>query len=323
IERMASEVTSSRSVTTIAIPNGKVKGRIIGYEGKNIRTFEKATDVQLLMDEAPDAIVLSCFNPIKREIARVALERLLKDGNIHPRRIEEVVEKSRRKVDESIVRAGDEAVKELGIRGLHPELTKILGRLRFRTSYGQNVLDHSVEVAYLTAMMAAELGMDEQLAKRAGLLHDIGKAIDFEREGTHPEIGVEVATKYNEDEVVINAIASHHDDVEVTSPISVLVGAADAISGSRPGARRKSLVDYVKRIEKLEGIANTLEGVEQCYAIQAGREIRVIARPDRIDDAQISLLANDLAQRIEKEMEYPGRIKVTVIREMRATETAR
>ena len=323
IERMASEVTSSRSVTTIAIPNGKVKGRIIGYEGKNIRAFEKATDVQLLMDEAPDAIVLSCFNPIKREIARVALERLLKDGNIHPRRIEEVVEKSRRKVDESIVRAGDEAVKELGIRGLHPELTRILGRLRFRTSYGQNVLDHSVEVAYLTAMMAAELGMDEQLAKRAGLLHDIGKAIDFEREGTHPEIGVEVATKYNEDEVVINAIASHHDDVEVTSPISVLVGAADAISGSRPGARRKSLVDYVKRIEKLEGIANTLEGVEQCYAIQAGREIRVIARPDRIDDAQISLLANDLAQRIEKEMEYPGRIKVTVIREMRATETAR
>jgi len=323
IERMASEVTATKSVTSIPIPGAKVKGRIIGYEGKNIRAFEKATGVQLLMDDSPDTIVLSCFNPIKREVARVALEKLLKDGNIHPRRVDEVVEKSRRRVEESIVRAGEEAVKELGIRGMHPEMVRILGRLRYRTSYGQNVLEHSVEVAKLTAMMAAELGMDAELAKRAGLLHDIGKAIDFEREGTHPEIGVEVGTKYNEHEVVINAIASHHDDVEVTSPISVLVGAADAISGSRPGARRKSLVDYVKRIEKLEGIANTLDGVEQCYAIQAGREIRVIAKPDRIDDAQVSLLANDLAQRIEKEMEYPGRVKVTVIREMRATEVAR
>ncbi len=322
IERMASEVTAAKSVTTIPIPNAKVKGRIIGYEGKNIRALEKATGVQLLMDEAPEAIVISCFNPIKREIARVSLERLLKDGNIHPRRIEEVVEKSRRKVEESIVRSGEEAVRELGIRGIHPEMIRTLGRLRYRTSYGQNVLEHSIEVARLTAAMAAELRMDVPLALRAGLLHDIGKAIDFEREGTHPEIGVEVATKYGEHEVVINAIASHHDDVEVTSPISVLVGAADAISGSRPGARRKSMVDYVKRIEKLEGIANTVEGVEQCYAIQAGREIRVIAKPDRIDDAQISLLANDLAQRIQKEMEYPGRIKVTVIREMRATETA-
>jgi ribonuclease Y len=323
IERLASEVTAQRTVTTLPIPNVKVKGRIIGYEGKNIRAFEKASGVQLLMDESPDAIVLSCFNPIKREVARVALERLLKDGNIHPRRIEEVVEKSRRKVEESIQKAGDEALKELGIRGMHPEMVRILGRLRYRTSYGQNVLDHSIEVARLTAAMAAELGMDQALAMRAGLLHDIGKAIDFEREGTHPEIGAEVATRYNEHEVVINAIASHHDDVEVTSPISVLVGAADAVSGSRPGARRKSLVDYVKRIEKLEGIANSFDGVEQCYAIQAGREIRVIARPEKIDDASIALLANDLAQRIQKEMEYPGRIKVTVIREMRAIETAR
>ncbi len=323
IERLASEVTAAKSVSNIAIPNAKVKGRIIGYEGKNIRAFEKATGVQLLMDESPDSIVLSCFNPIKREIARVALERLLKDGNIHPRRIEEVVEKSRRKVEDSIGRAGEETVRELGIKGMHPEMVRILGRLKYRTSYGQNVLEHSIEVAKLTAMMATELGLDSTLALRAGLLHDIGKAIDFEREGTHPEIGVDLGTRYNEHEVVINAIASHHDDVEVTSPISVLVGAADAISGSRPGARRKSLVDYVKRIEKLEGIANTFEGVEQCYAIQAGREIRVIAKPEKIDDAQVSILANDLAQRIQKEMEYPGRIKVTVIREWRASEVAR
>jgi len=323
IERLASEVTAAKSVSNIPIPNAKVKGRIIGYEGKNIRAFEKAAGVQLLMDESPDSIVLSCFNPIKREIARVSLERLLKDGNIHPRRIEEVVEKSRRKVEDSMARAGEETVKEMGIRGMHPEMVRILGRLKYRTSYGQNVLEHSVEVAKLTAMMATELGLDSTLALRAGLLHDIGKAIDFEREGTHPEIGVDLGTRYNEHEVVINAIASHHDDVEVTSPISVLVGAADAISGSRPGARRKSLVDYVKRIEKLEGIANTVEGVEQCYAIQAGREIRVIAKPEKIDDAQVSILANDLAQRIQKEMEYPGRIKVTVIREWRTSEVAR
>ena len=323
IERLASEVTAAKSVSNIPIPSAKVKGRIIGYEGKNIRAFEKVSGVQLLMDESPDSIVLSCFNPIKREIARVALERLLKDGNIHPRRIEEVVEKSRRKVEESMARAGEETVKELGIKGMHPELVRILGRLKYRTSYGQNVLEHSVEVAKLTAMMATELGLDSSLALRAGLLHDIGKAIDFEREGTHPEIGVDLGTRYNEHEVVINAIASHHDDVEVTSPISVLVGAADAISGSRPGARRKSLVDYAKRIEKLEGIANTFDGVEQCYAIQAGREIRVIAKPEKIDDAQVSILANDLAQRIQKEMEYPGRIKVTVIREWRTSEVAR
>lgn len=323
IERMASDVTAAKSVSTLPIPNAKVKGRIIGYEGKNIRAFERATGVQLLMDEAPDSIVLSCFNPIKREIARVSLERLLKDGNIHPRRIEDVVEKSRKKVEDSMSKAGEEAVKDLSIRGMHPELVKVLGRLRYRTSYGQNVLAHSVEVARLTAIMAAELRFDEKLARRAGLLHDIGKAIDFEREGTHPEIGFELASKYKEHEIVLNAIASHHDDVEVTSPISVLVAAADAISGSRPGARRKTLVDYVKRIEKLEGIAETMEGVEQCYAIQAGREIRVIAKPEHVDDAQVSLLANDLAQRIQKEMEYPGRIKVTVIRELRATETAR
>ncbi len=323
IERLASEVTAAKAVTNLPIPSAKVKGRIIGYEGKNIRAFEKATGVQLLMDESPETIVLSCFNPIKREIARVALERLLKDGNIHPRRIEEVVERSRRRVEDSIGRAGEEAVKDLGIRGMHPELVKTLGRLKYRTSYGQNVLDHSIEVAKLTAMMATELGLDSELALRAGLLHDIGKAIDFEREGTHPEIGAEVGARYGEHEVVINAIASHHDDVEVTSPISVLVGAADAVSGSRPGARRKTLVDYAKRIEKLEGIAGSFDGVEQCYAIQAGREIRVIALPEKIDDEQISLLANDPAPRIQKEMEYQGRIQGPCHRGRRATEVGR
>ena len=322
IERTASEWTAERSVTSFQLPNEKLKGRIIGHEGKNIRAFEKATGVQLLIDEQPDTVVLSCFNPIKREVARLTLERLVKDGNIHPRRIDELVQKNQRRVEEQMLRAGQEALKELGISGVHPELVRILGRLRYRTSYGQNVLMHSIEVAKLTAIMASELRLDATLAKRAGLLHDIGKAIDFEREGTHPEIGVEVATRYNEHPVVVNAIGSHHEDADVTHPISVLVSAADAISGSRPGARRKSVVDYVRRIEQLEGLANEMEGVEQSYAIQAGREIRVIARPDKVGDDQLALLAADLAKKIETRMEYPGRIKVTVIREMRATTTA-
>jgi ribonuclease Y len=322
IERTASEWTAERSVSIFPIAGEKLKGRIIGHEGKNIRAFEKATGVQLLMDDQPGAVVLSCFNPIKREVARLTLERLLKDGNIHPRRIEELVERNQRRVDEQMLRAGQEALRELGITGVHPEMVRVLGRLRYRTSYGQNVLMHSIEVAKLTAIMASELKLDGALAKRAGLLHDIGKAIDFEREGTHPEIGVEVATRYGEHPVVINAIGSHHDDVEVIHPISVLVSAADAISGSRPGARRKGVVDYVKRIEQLEGLANAMEGVEQSYAIQAGREIRVIARPGSVTDEQLSLLAADLAKKIQSTMEYPGRIKVTVIREMRATATA-
>jgi ribonucrease Y len=322
IERTASEWSAERSVTAFQLPNDKLKGRIIGHEGKNIRAFEKATGVQLLIDEQPDTVVLSCFNPIKREIARLTLERLIKDGNIHPRRIEELVQKNQRRVDEQMLRAGQEALRELGITGVHPELVRILGRLRYRTSYGQNVLMHSIEVAKLTAIMASELRLDGMLAKRAGLFHDIGKAIDFEREGTHPEIGVEVATRYNEHPVVVNAIGSHHEDVDVTHPISVLVSAADAISGSRPGARRKSVVDYVRRIEQLEGLANEMEGVEQSYAIQAGREIRVIARPDKVTDDQLALLASDLAKKIQTRMEYPGKIKVTVIREMKATTTA-
>jgi len=322
IERTASDWTAERSVSTFPLPNDKMKGRIIGHEGKNIRAFEKATGVQLLMDDQPGAVVLSCFNPIKREVARLTLERLLKDGNISPRRIDELVEKNQRRVEQEMLRAGQEALRELGINGVHPEMVKLLGRLRYRTSYGQNVLMHSIEVAKLTAIMASELRLDGLIAKRAGLFHDIGKAIDFEREGTHPEIGVEVATRYNEHPIVVNAIGSHHDDVEVIHPIAVLVSAGDAISGSRPGARRKSVVDYAKRIEQLEGLANETEGVEQSYAIQAGREIRVIARAERVDDDRLALLAADLAKKIQAQMEYPGRIKVTVIREMRASETA-
>jgi ribonuclease Y len=322
IERTAADWSAERSVTTFPINSDKIKGRIIGHEGRNIRAFEKVTGVQLLMDDQPGAVVLSCFNPIKREVARLTLDRLLKEGNIHPRRIEELVAKFQRRVEEQMLKAGQEALKELGINGMHPGLVRTLGRLRYRTSYGQNVLAHSIEVAKLTSIMASELGMDGTLAKRAGLLHDIGKAIDFEREGTHPEIGVEVATRFKEHPIVINAIGSHHEDVEVIHPISVLVAAADAISGSRPGARRKSVVDYVRRVEQLESLANSMEGVEGCYAIQAGREIRVIARPEQVDDDRLSLLAADLAKKIESQMEYPGRIKITVIREMRATETA-
>lgn len=322
IERTASDWTAERSVSTFPLPNDKMKGRIIGHEGKNIRAFEKATGVQLLMDDQPGAVVLSCFNPIKREVARLTLERLLRDGNISPRRIDELVEKNQRRVEQEMLRAGQDALRELGINGVHPEMVRLLGRLRYRTSYGQNVLMHSIEVAKLTAIMASELRLDGLLAKRAGLFHDIGKAIDFEREGTHPEIGVEVATRYNEHPIVVNAIGSHHDDVEVIHPIAVLVSAGDAISGSRPGARRKSVVDYAKRIEQLEGLANETDGVEQSYAIQAGREIRVIARAERVDDDRLALLAADLAKKIQAQMEYPGRIKVTVIREMRASETA-
>jgi len=322
IERTASEWCAERSVTTFPIANEKLKGRIIGHEGKNIRSFEKLTGVQLLMDDQPGAVVLSCFNPIRREIARLTLERLLKEGNINPRRIEELVDKFQRRVDEQMLRAGQEALRELGIPGVHPEMVRTLGRLRYRTSYGQNVLVHSIEVAKLASIMASELHMDGAMAKRAGLLHDIGKAIDFEREGTHPEIGVEVATRLAEDPVVIDAIGKHHDDADAMHPISALVSAADAISGSRPGARRKSVVDYAQRIEKLEGLANEMEGVEHSYAIQAGREIRVIAHPDKVDDDHLAMLASELAKKIQAQMEYPGRIKVTVIRELRATETA-
>lgn len=323
IERVASEYTAEKAITTVAIPNDKIKGRIIGQDGKNIKAFEKTTGIQLLMDETPDAVVLSGFHPIKREIARLTLERLVKDGNIHPKRIEELTEKCCKKVEQSMQRAAEEALSELGIKGVHPELVRILGRLKYRTSYGQNVLEHSIEVAKLTSLMASELGMDGAMAKRAGLFHDIGKAIDYEREGSHPEIGMEVAKKYREPAVVVNAVASHHEDAEVISPISVLVGAADAISGSRPGARRKSIAEYVKRIGKLEALADSVPGVDHSYAIQAGREVRVIAKPDKVDESGLPLLASDIAKKIQAEMDYPGKIKITVIREMRATSHAR
>jgi len=319
IERVATDCVTEKTITSMPIPaNNNIKGKIIGHEGKNIRAFEKATGVQMIIDDTPGNLVLSAFNPIKREIARLTLDRLLKDGNIHPKKIDEIAEKMTKRVEEQIKTIGEETVKELNVRGINPELVKLLGRLRFRSSYSQNVLEHSKEVAYLTGMMASELGLDAQMARRAGLLHDIGKAVDYEREGTHPEIGVELGRKYGEPEIVINAIASHHEDVEVISPISVLVSAADTLSGARPGARRKSAAEYIKRIEKLESLANSMEGVDQSYAIQAGREIRVIAKSDKVDDAHIALLASDIAQKIQQEMDYPGKVKVTVIREMRA-----
>jgi len=323
IERMASDLSAERTVSYFELPEGSdLKGRIIGQEGKNIRAFEKATGIQLLIDEDSRTLTFSGYHPIRREIARRVLETLVKDGNIHPRRIEELTRRNRRRLEEEMRRAGQDTLKELGLRGVHAEIVKLLGRLKYRTSYGQNVLLHSIEVAHLTGMLAAELRLDERLARRAGLLHDIGKAIDYEREGTHPEIGAEVALKYGEPEVVINAIASHHEDCEVTSPISVLVSAADSLSGARPGARRRTVAEYIKRIEKLEELANSMQGVEQSYAIQAGREIRVIAQSREVDDARVDLLASDLAARIQSEMDYPGKIKVTVIRETRAVEVA-
>ena len=324
IERMASEFSAERTISQFKLPEGSdLRGRIIGQEGKNIRAFEGATGIQLLLDEENNSVTLSGYHPVKREIARRVLEALIKDGNIHPKRIEELTRRNQRRLDEEMRRAGQDAVRELKLRGVHPEIVKHLGRLRFRASYGQNVLLHSIEVAWLTGMMATELRLDEKLARRAGLLHDIGKAIDYEREGTHPEIGAEIALKCGEHEVVINAVASHHEDCEMTSPISVLVAAADAISGARPGARRQTVAQYIKRIEKLEELANSMEGVEQSYALQAGREIRVIARSREVDDARVDLLAADLAHRIQSEMDYPGKIKVTVIRELRAVEYAR
>lgn len=323
VERAASDFSAERTISSFELPEGSdLKGRIIGHEGKNIRAFEKATGIQLLVDEETNRVTLSGYNPVRREIARRVLETLVKDGNIHPRRIEDLTRRKRRRLEDEMKRAGQETLKELGIRGVHPEMVKLLGRLKFRSSYGQNVLLHSKEVAYLTGMLAAELRLDEKLGRRAGLLHDIGKAIDYEREGTHPEIGAEVGKKYGEPEIVVNAIASHHEDCEVTSPISVLVSAADSLSGARPGARRKTVAEYIKRIERLEELANSMDGVEQSYAIQAGREIRVIAQSKRVDDAQVELLAGDLAARIQSEMDYPGKIKVTVIRETRAIEYA-
>lgn len=324
VERAASDFSGERTISMFDLPEGSdLKGRIIGQEGKNIRAFEAATGIQLLIDEEANKITLSGYNPVKREIARRVLATLVKDGHIHPKRIDELTKRNTRRLDEEMRKAGQETVKELKLRKVHPEIVKLLGRLRYRTSYGQNVLNHSKEVAYLTGMLAAELRLDEREARRAGLLHDIGKAIDYEQEGTHPEIGAEIAGRCGESDVVINAIASHHEDCEMTTPISVLVSAADSLSGARPGARRKTMAEYIKRIEKLEEMANEMPGVEQSYAIQAGREIRVITRSRETDDAQVERIATDLAKRIQTEMDYPGKVKVTVIREMRAVEHAR
>ena len=323
IERCASDHGAERTISFFDLPEGsELKGRIIGQEGKNIRAFEASTGIQLLIDEESNRITLSGYHPVKREIARRVLETLVKDGNIHPRRIEELTKRNKRRLEDEMRRAAKETLKELQIKKLPQELMTLLGRLRFRTSYGQNVLNHSKEVAYLTGMLAAELRLDEKLARRAGLLHDIGKAIDYEREGTHPEIGAEVAERCNEHEWVTNAIASHHEDCEMTSPYAVLVSAADTLSGARPGARRKTLAEYIKRIERLEELANSMKGVDSCYAIQAGREIRVITNSREVDDAKADLIASDLAAKIQSEMDYPGKIKITVIRETRASATA-
>ena len=323
IQRIAAEQTAETSVSAVALPSDEMKGRIIGREGRNIRAFEAATGVDVIIDDTPDTVVVSCFDPVRREVGRLALERLIADGRIHPGRIEEIVKKAQADVDAGIVEAGEQAVYETGIRGLHAELQRLVGRMKYRTSYGQNILEHSKEVAWLAGIMAAELKLDAQIAKRGGLLHDVGKVLTHEHDGTHVQLGVEVATRCGEHPLVINCIAAHHDDVAHASPVSVLVQAADAVSGARPGARREAFETYVKRLTQLEQLAGEFRGVEKVFAIQAGREIRVVVTPDAVDDASAAQLTEQIARKIERELQYPGQIKVVVIRETRAVDFAR
>ena len=323
IQRIAAETTAESTVSAVALPNDEMKGRIIGREGRNIRAFELATGVDVIIDDTPDTVVVSCYDPIRREIARLALEKLVTDGRIHPGRIEEVVNKSRKEIEVQIVEIGEQSVYDVGVTGLHPELVKLVGRMHWRTSYGQNILQHSKEVAWLAGIMAAELGLDVLMAKRGALLHDIGKVLTHEHEGTHVQLGVEVATKYGENPLVVNCIAAHHDDVPHESEVSVLVQAADSISGSRPGARREAFETYVKRLEGLEKIASSYKGVDRVFAIQAGREIRVIVEPEAVDDVRMTSMSEEIARRVEQELQYPGQIKVVLIRETRAVDFAR
>ena len=323
IERCAADHVVETTVSVVDLPNDEMKGRIIGREGRNIRAFENATGIDVIIDDTPEAVILSGFDPIRREIARLSLDKLVKDGRIHPGRIEELVEKTRKELHEEMMEIGEQTILDLNVHGVHTEIVRLLGRLRYRTSYGQNVLQHSKEVAFVASLLASELGIDPVQAKRAGLLHDIGKAADHEIDGPHAEIGAEFARRYGENDLIVNAIASHHEDVEAESLIAHIISAADAISGARPGARRETLENYIRRLEKLEKIADAFDGVEKSYAIQAGREIRILVSHKRIDDAQAAQLAGDISRKIEDDMEYPGQIKVVVIRETRAVEYAR